>query len=426
MTRLNRILLLLVGVVFLTNSLRSSSNWTEFRGTQHDGCSDATGLPLEWSEQKNIKWKTAIHDRGWSSPVVWRDQIWLTTATADGHQLYAVCVNLQTGKIIHDLLVFENEQPQAINNMNSYATPTPAVEENFVYVHFGTFGTACLDIKTGTKIWERRDLNCNHVQGPASSPIIYQHLLILHLEGDDVQFVTALDKKTGKTVWTVHRPEEHYRDARPLFRKAYITPIIIQVNGQDQLISNGALVCQVLEPLTGKEIWRVVYGYDSTVSMPLFTEGLVLVNTGLDYVDGKQYVRLWAVRPEGHGDVTHSHVVWKMEENVPGLSSPLAHEGLVFMVDDKGTATCLEAKTGYVVWQHKLRGSHLPSPVYAEGRVYYSGQKGKTTVVAASRTFKILAENQLDGEIWASPAIVGRSILLRTDKFLYRIENVTQ
>ena len=416
--RLKMILLLII----LSSPVFGQSNWAGFRGNNHDGCSDATDLPLTWSENLNICWKTPIHDRGWSSPVVLGDQIWLTTATANGHELFAVCVDLQTGNLLHDIKIFKNENPQHIHGLNSYATPTPVIEKDRVYVHFGSFGTACLNTTDGTVIWKRRDLNCEHMQGPASSPILYKNLLILHLEGTDVQFITALNKQTGETVWTSYRPRELYQDVEPVYRKAYTTPIIITVNGKDQMISNGAQLCSAFDPNTGKEIWRVVYGYDSTISMPMHWNDLVYVNIGLRYEGAKRLVELWAVRPDGNGDVTTSHVMWKAKKNVPGISSPLVKDGLIYMVEDKGMVACLDAASGKVIWQKKLRGDYNASPIYGNERVYFFDRKGKTTVMQAGRECEVLAENNLDGEFWASPAVAGKSLILRTDSHLYRVE----
>ena len=291
----------------------AGDNWTSFRGPTNDGISNAQNPPIEWSESKNIKWKTAIHDQGWSTPVVWENQIWVTTATEDGHNLYAVCVDFKSGKIRHDKMIFEIENPQKKHSQNSYATPSPVIENGRVYVHYGTHGTACLDTQSGNILWQREDLNCNHVQGPASSPFLYEHLLILHIEGDDVQFVVALDKNTGKTVWKTDRPKEQYEKAIPLYRKGYSTPIIIRGHGKDQLISVGAQMCHSYDPLTGAEIWSVYYGTDSAISCPISDGELVFVNTGLQ----KSSPEFWAVNPTGRGDVTESHVVWKIKERVP-------------------------------------------------------------------------------------------------------------
>jgi len=408
------VVLLVIGL--LTQSIRGGDNWPDFRGPACNGRSDSVGLPIEWSETQNVKWKTPIHDLGWSSPVVWGDQIWLTTADKEGHQMYAVCVSFETGRIIYDVKVFEEKEPQKINRRNSYATPSPVVEPGRVYAHFGTFGTACLDTKTGKILWQRRDLNCEHMQGPASSPVLFGDLVILHLEGTDVQFIAALKKATGETVWRIERPKEWYSTVEPIARKAYSTPIVIEVGGRPQLISSGSQGCHAYDPCTGGEFWRIWYGDDSTISRPIANKELVFVNTGLIHP------KLWAVRPDGRGDVSDSGVVWKIEKNIPAESSPVIVDDLVYIVDDKGTATCIEAKTGKIIWQEQLEGEYGASPVYADGRVYFFNKEGKTTVIKQGRTFKIVATNQLGDGFMASPAIVGKSLILRSKTYLYRIE----
>jgi outer membrane protein assembly factor BamB len=394
----------------------AGENWPRFRGVNGDGISDSKGLPVVWSEKSTVKWKTAIHDIGWSSPVIWGKQIWLTTATSDGHKFYGLCLDRDTGKIIRDILLFEEPDPQKKHDQNSYATPSPAMENGRVYLHFGTFGTICLDSQSGQTIWVRRDLHCDHMQGPASSPIIFENLLILHFDGADVQYIVALDKSNGKTIWKVERPKMLYQ-TEPVYKKAYITPIIIIVNGQPQLISNGSQVCIAYNPRTGREIWRIYYGGDSTISSPISADSLVFINTGLIKPQ-----ELWAIRPDGTGDVTTTHVVWKATENVPGESTPVTVNGLIFMVNEHGMLTCLECTSGKVLWSQKLPGQYGASPVYGDGRIYLFNKKGLTTVVKAARKYKLLARNQLDEGFMASPALAGQSLFLRSLHHLYRIE----
>jgi outer membrane protein assembly factor BamB len=398
----------------------ASADWPDWRGPTADGRSDATGLPLTWSETDNVLWKTPIHDFGHSTPVVWGDQIWLTTATQDGRTLYAVCVDLNTGAVVHDIEVFQPAEPQRKHRLNSYATPSAAVEAGRVYVHFGTHGTACLDSATGDVLWRRTDLNCDHMQGPVSSPVLFQELLVLHFEGTDVQFIVALDKNTGDTVWRTDRPRDLYADLDPLiWRKAYPTPVLIEVDGKTQLVGNGSQLATGHDPRTGEELWRVVYGEDNTISRIVSGHGLFFINCG----GPGGTVRLWAVRQGGVGDVTDSHLAWEVAEDVPVESSPVLAGDLLYMVSDTGMLTCLEATTGRTVWAERLSGKYGASLLYAEGRIYVSNKRGMTTVIQAGRAFRELAVNQLDGEHWASPAIAGSSLLLRTKTHLYRIQN---
>src|SRR3954463_1748959 len=248
-----------------------NTNWPEFRGPNGDGSSDSTGLPTEWTERstngtggKGIRWKTPIHGRGWSSPVIWDKQIWLTTATEDGHELFALCVDAVSGKILKDLHLFHIDQPQAGHDFNSFASPTPAIEDSRVYVSFGTHGNACLDTSTGKVLWERRDLNCNHYRGAGSSPILYKNLLFLNFDGVDVQYVVALDKKTGQTVWRTARSVD-FQDLEPDghpkaggdFRKAFATCSIADFGQGPILLSQGSKAFYAYEIPTGQELWRV-------------------------------------------------------------------------------------------------------------------------------------------------------------------------
>jgi outer membrane protein assembly factor BamB len=390
--------------------------WSQFQGPRaNDTCLEAD-IPLKWSESENVRWKTPIHDRGHSSPVVWGNQIWMTTATPDGKQLYVVCVALDSGKILFDKLIFEVDKPQFSHSLNSYASPTPIVEEGRVYVNFGAYGTACLDTATGKTLWARRDLNCNHQMGPGSSPFAFKDILILHYDGTDHQYVVALDKRTGETVWKKDRGTD-FGKAAPDKHKAFSTPILIDVHGP-QIISCGAFAVRAYQPETGDEIWSVRYpgGY-SNVSRPVYTNGLLIINTGYDQA------QIWAIRPDGHGDVTDSHVVWKdTAKNLPLKPSIAAVNDLLFFVSDTGVATCLEAKTGTKVWQERIRGAFSASPLVSPGRIYFFDQDGKTTVIAPERKLNILAVNTLDDGFMASPAVVGKALILRTATHLYRIE----
>jgi outer membrane protein assembly factor BamB len=397
------------------------ADWPDWRGPTQQGQSAATGLPMHWSETENIVWKTPIHDLGHSTPVVLDNQIWVTTAKLDGTELYAVAIDLKSGNIIHDIPVFQVEKPQHINSLNSYATPSATIETGRVYVHFGTFGTACIDTKSGKILWQRTDLNCDHMQGPASSPIIFENLLILTLEGTDKQFITALNKKTGDTVWTYNRPPDIYtKDIEGVYVKSYQTPVIVNVDGKPQLVSNGALLVTGHEPLTGKEIWRVRYRDDSTISRIVTGHGLMFINTG----GSPNATELWAVREGGVGDVTDTHVVWKMTKDAPHESSPVLVDDLLYSVCEASVLICMEATTGKQVWSKKMPSDYWASFLATRDRIYLSDKKGKTTILAPGREYKELAVNQLDGEMWASPAVAGNALLLRTKTHLYRIEQM--
>jgi outer membrane protein assembly factor BamB len=408
----------LLVILSLTVAAHAGDSWPRFRGPHGDGHADATKLPLTWSEKENIVWKTPIHDKGWSSPVVWGDQVWLTTATEEGDEMFALCVDRATGKIIHDLKIFDVAKPDPLNNKsNSYASPTPVIEEGRVYVHFGSYGTACLDTRTGKSLWTRRDLKCNHWRGPASSPILYKDLLILTFDGYDVQYLAALDKTTGKTVWKTDRKFDYtaIKDNGDM-KKAYSTPNVITVDGKPQLVSASALWSAAYDPLTGAELWRVQHGGMNTAVTPLYGDGKVFVCTS----DGG--LQLVAVRPDGRGDVTDTHIAWSLNKNVPNRSSPILVEDHLYMANGQGILSCVDIKTGKPVWQERVNGAYWASPILAAGRLYLFNDSGTAYVGEVGRSWKKLAENTLDDGCMASPAVAGAALFVRTKTHLYRIE----
>lgn len=412
-----RISRLLFAAFFCAVAQWACADWPDWRGPTQQGWSASDALPLHWSETENVQWKTAIHDLGHSTPVVWGKQIWLTTAKEDGTTLYAVCVDVDSGAIVHDVPVFQVDAPQDINPSNSYATPSATLEAGRVYVHFGTFGTACLDSASGEILWKRSDLNCDHMQGPASSPILFENLLIVTQEGVDKQFTVALDKNTGATVWQYDRPADLYTGIKGVYMKSYQTPVIVEVDGKPQMLSNGALLVTGHDPRTGKEIWRARYRDDSTISRIVTGDGLFFVNTG----GSPGATELWAIRQGGQGDVTDTHVVWKMTKDAPHESSPVLVDDLLYTVSERSMLICTEAATGTEVWSQRMKGDFWPSLLASPGRVYLTNRKGITTIIATGREYRELAVSSVDGEILASPAVAGDALLLRTKTHLYRI-----
>jgi outer membrane protein assembly factor BamB len=402
------------------------AQWPQFRGAEGTGMVPAKNPPLTWGEDRNIKWKTAIHGRGWSSPVILGNQVWMTTATPDGRELSALALDQDTGKVIHDLKLFQVEKPQYAHPFNSYASPSPVLEAGRAYVTFGSPGTAAIDVKTGKVLWERRDLECNHFRGAGSSPIIFRNLLIMHYDGSDVQYVAALDKNSGKTVWRTARSidfQDLNPDGKPKadgdFRKAFATPHIITVGNEPLLISLGGKAAYAYEPMTGKERWRLEErGSHSASTRPVFGLGMLFYPTGFDSP------KLVAVRPDGSGDVTQTHVAWRFTRAVPNKPSILLVGDVIYMVNDVGLATAVDAKSGEQIWQSRVGGTFSASPIHAAGRIYLFDEDGKTTVLEAGREFKILAQNQLDNGFMASPAAAGDALYLRTKTDVYRIEEI--
>jgi outer membrane protein assembly factor BamB len=416
-----RLAFLLLSVTCLN---AQNTNWTHFRGSNLDGIAgEGVNVPTKWDDSTNVLWKVPIGGKGWSSPVVWGDQVWLTTATTDGKQMFGVCLNRKTGKEIFNLKLFGSASTYTKHDFNTYATPTPCIEQDFVYIHYGTSGTVCVKTKDGSVAWKRTDLNCEHVQGPASSPIIYKNMLILHIEGTDVQYIVALDKATGKTIWKTDRPKELYDKLKPIGKKAYITPIVINVNGKDLLISNGSAVCIAYDILTGKEVWRFVQGEDSTISMPVTENGIVYFYTGfVTPAEGEQYSELVAIDPSGIGDITSTpYVKWRFKEPVLQLLTPLIKDGLIYTINTKNQFFCLDAATGTQGYTRRMTAKYNSSPVYAGGNIYFTSVAGETTVLKEGRKLDIVSRNKIEGEVYATAAITGDDILIRTADNLYCI-----
>jgi outer membrane protein assembly factor BamB len=402
---------------------QAENNWTQFRGSELNGIADNEMYPHTWNDSINIKWKAEIHGRGWSSPVVFGNQVWMTTATQNGKEMFAVCLDFNTGTILHDIKVFEPDSIFRIHAVNSYATPTPVIEEGYVYTHFGRYGTACINTRNGNLEWKRTDLECEHVQGPGASPAIFHDKLILHMEGTDKQYIVALNKKTGKTIWRVDRPKELYDKLPEIGKKAYITPAFISVNGRDLMISNGSAVCIAYDVETGEEVWRMVQGEDSTISMPFILDGIVYFYTGfVTPAEGEKYCELIAVDPTGNGDIADSHILWRFQSPPLQLLTPVAQDGLIYTIDSRSNLFCLDALTGEVIWSERMRGKFNSSPIAASGNLYFNSTRGDTYVFKQGKELIQVSENSLDGEIWATPAFVDGSILMRTSKYLYRID----
>ena len=397
--------------------IEANEQWSQFRGHYGNGIIKSTSAPINWSENTNIDWKTPIHDRGWSSPVIWNDQIWMTTATKDGNKMYAICVNKLSGKIEHDIHVFDVKSPQAITNENTYASPTPVVEEGRVYVHFGTYGTACISTKDGQILWKRRDLNCDHEigAGPASSPFIYNNFLIFNVDGRDVQYVIALNKETGETAWKTNRSVD-FSGVQVNQRKAYGTPFIIPRGNSNQMVSIGAKGVYSYDPENGKELWKAEHRGWSIAPRPVYGEGLVFTMIDRDRPE------MWAINPNGSGDITETHIEWKETKRMPPRASPIIIKGLLFVVDRNGYISCIEAKTGKPIWQKRMKGRFSASPILANNLIYFFNEDTVCTIIKPTRELEIVAENKLsDEKLMATPAFDENSIYIRTEKNLTRI-----
>lgn len=423
---------------FVVSTTVLAEDWPQFRGPAGQGHSKATGLPLTWSETDNVTWKIPVEGTAWSSPLVCGKTIWMTTAIAtmataeeakkqlDSLSMFvpsaqvarsvilkAVCIDRDSGRLLRTVTLFDIDEPVHICSVNSYASPTPVVEKGRLYCDFGTMGVACLDTVTGKILW-RRDLPIEHQVGPGSSPILHGDLLVLVRDGCLVQYVIALDKNTGKTAWKTDRPPI---DAiSPDRKKAFSTPLVIDTQRGKQMIIPAAQWIVSYDPDSGKPIWRVnTGGTFSNATRPVFGHGLVFITTSFG---GS---KLLAIKVDGQGDVTDTHVAWQQRKMVPKLPSPLLVSDELFTVSDSGVATCLDARTGKVHWAERVLGNCSASPVLVDGRIYLFGEDGKTIVLRPGKRFTTLAENKVDGRIKASVAIADGAFFLRTDTHLYRI-----
>jgi outer membrane protein assembly factor BamB len=403
-------------VAILVSSLisQSSAEWPDFRGPSGQGWDQqATNLPTEWSETKNVVWKRPIEGRAWSTPVVSGRDVWLTNATLEGHSLRAVCLDFETGEIRHDVEVFTPSAPVHLNAKNSHASPSPLHDGKNVYVSFGTMGTACLEGSTGKILWKNDLVKLDHKEGPGSSPILWRELLIFNADGIDEQYVVALDRQTGNIVWRQDRPKPIHPDFDQC--KAYATPLVIQANGREELVSPGAMQVLGYDPSSGSPLWQVKYQGFSNVPRPLFGNGLIYVCTGY------MKPQIWAIKPGGSGDVSATNVVWKFDRQVPANPSPILIDKQIYMVNNTGVLTCLDGLTGKPIFVERIGGNFSASPLFADGKIFFASEEGVTTIIKPGEKFEQLAQNELAGSHMASPVPVGQSLLLRTDRAVYRI-----
>lgn len=395
--------------------------WPQFRGPTGDGhASPSANPPIQWSETENVRWRTEIPGKAWSSPVAWGDTIWVTTASENGLSMSAIALDRKSGAIRWNKEVFANTETQKdFHAFNSYGSPTPVLDSQTLYVSFGAYGTAALHRDSGEIIWQRRDLKCNHYRGAGSSPIVFRNLLIYHMDGYDKQFVVALDKKTGDTVWQIDRNVDYGTQDGDV-KKAFGTPQIIEVGilGSDkkqiQMISTTSKAVLAYDPTDGKEIWRVRYSEFSSATRPLFDGKHIFTNTG--FSKGK----LIAIGAGGHGDITQTHVAWEAAKAIGSKPSPiLVGRDLICTVDDRGVLSGMNRTTGDLVWQERLGGDFSASPILAGDRIYCFDEKGKGHVYSTDG--KQLAVNTLEAGCLASPAVVGDDLIVRTRTAVYSI-----
>lgn len=425
-------------IVVATSMVASAADWPQFRGPDGQGAS-ATEAPLQWSEETGVLWKTPLPGRGWSSPVVAGDRVWMTTAVeqpadpekfkkrvegnpmaaalemAGSLSLRAVCVDRTTGKVVHNIELVHVEDPNPIHSLNSYASPTPVIENDRLYCHFGRYGTVCVDTADQSIVW-RREFEIEHYVGPGSSPVLCGEVLVLTCDGADKQFIVAVDKSSGDTAWKMDRPP--IRATNPDFRKSYSTPLVVEQDGSLEIVIPGAQWIIAYAADDGSELWRIDHGKGfSLVPRPVASDTHIYCCTGY------MQPRLLAVRRGGQGDIGESHIDWTHSKQTPAQSSPVLYEGRIFTVSDSGIGQCLDASTGEVLWKNRLPGNYSASPLCVGDRIYFFNRDGLTTVVdAMTDKREVLASNQLDGQLMATPAVVDGKLLIRTDTHLYAIK----
>lgn len=397
----------------------SAEDWPEFRGPSGQGHATKISAPIPWDLTQQTRWKKPIPGKGWSSPIVYRGRLYLTTAVLSEEDppqrrsLRALCLDATNGETIWDIEVFSKEiaPDEKIHKKNSFASPTPLTDGERLYVHFGPDGTAALDFD-GKLIWANREIQFNSQHGGGGSPILSGNLLFFHCDGVDEPFVIALSRATGEVAWKTLRPKTDGQ------RFSFATPLEIEVAGKKQLISPASHMVCSYEPETGRELWRVHYPNKwSIIPRPVFSHGLVFVCTGYEGP-----AELLAIRPDGEGDVTETHVAWRTDENVSHSPSPLIVGDELYMMSDNGIASCRDVVTGNLHWRHRIGGNYSASPVYADGKIFFQSEQGVGTVIEAAREFKELGKNDFQEQTLASYAVADGAVYVRTESQLYRIE----
>lgn len=411
-------------------------SWPEWRGTSGQGVTAAKDVPSQWSETVNVKWKTALKGRGWSTPVVQGDQVWVTTAiekeasaeeakkrlvgntgdqpltVLDSVSLRAICVSLATGEVEQDIELLNVKDPQWVHQLNSYASPSPILDGDRLYCHFGSYGSACVDTKSGSVLWRNEELKVMHENGPGSTAVLWEDRLIVHFDGSDAQFIAAIGTQDGKVQWKTARSGK--MDPRPQQQKAYGTPLIVTMKQGPVVVSPAADWVYGYAPDTGKELWKVPYGelgFSMSIRPVADAERIYICTSfGKSQVIALKYA-----------DLDVPEIVWRNNKNAPKMCSPVLSKGLLHYVDDGGIVSCVDATTGEAVYRERVPGKYSSSPILAEGRIYFCSREGVTSVVEAGREFKLVSSNTLEGQIMASPVAIDGALLIRTDKALYRI-----
>lgn len=396
-----------------------ADDWVEFRGPTGQGLATATGLPVRWSATENVAWRAELPGKAWSSPILLKGRVYMTTAVPldsrnDAPQsLRAICLDAAGGDLLWNVEVFRQPAGVTIHGKNSHASATPVTDGRRLFVHFGTHGTAALELD-GNILWKNQDLKYDPRHGSGGSPVLVDGLLVVSCDGLDVQFVTALDQETGRIRWKTPRNTNTDKGF------SFCTPLVIDVAGRQQLVSSGSDAVFAYDPHDGSELWKVAFpGGFSVVPRPVYGNGLLFVCTGYNTPS------LLAIRPEGAiGDVTETHVAWRSKKSIPNNPSPLLIDNALYLITDNGVATCLDAMTGRQRWQNRIGGDFSASPVFADGKIYLQSEEGEGVVLKANPdAYEELARNALEERTLASYAIAERALYVRSDRALVCIQS---
>ena len=405
---------------FLASTLLvSAGNWPQFRGPTAQGISTEKTPPLKWSATENVAWKTDLPGEAWSSPVVWGDRVFVTTATENGESCRVLSLDRPTGRILWDKEVFK-QVPRRKEGRNTYATPTPATDGKRVYACFGDGSFVALNF-TGETVWTNRDYKFYGQHGLGSSPILHDGLLIMARDGsndgEDKKLgwqkpweqarIIALDVKTGRERWL---------GKRGLSRISHGVPCIWEHDGKAQVVSETGDVVQGFDAQTGERLWSSEVIGEGKVPSAVLGDGLVFTSGGWG---GKETIK--AFKLGGSGDLKEANLVWEQKKGMPKVPSMIYVKPHLFAITDGGVATCMKADTGEIVWQERVGGNFGASPVAADGHLYLVGDNGETTVIEAGPEFRVLAKNPLGEKVQASPALSQGQFFIRTDKSLFCI-----
>jgi len=426
-----RILFFSLVSVFSLGAATTPVFWPAKQGPTGDSmvpAADVAKIPLEWdgASGKNILWRTPWEGKGHSTPVIGGDLVWFTAATEDGKQMFVYGIDRHSGKVVHHILVFENAAPEELGNpLNNYAAPSLALEADALYVHFGTYGTARIDPATGKTVWQRRDINARHFRGPGSSPIVYENLLVLTFDGIDKQFVTALDKTNGKTLWTTPRTTDYGdldKEGKPTrdgdMRKAYHTPGVLELAGKKVLVSIGSRAAFGYDVQTGKELWTVRHtGFNAAIP-PFRIGNVLLLNSGAE----RAHTLGIRIDEKMTGDITESHLIFDRDKRNASEACPVLLDGVYYQITRGGIVSAMEAATGKELWEDRLQGRFLPSPIVLGDKLLICNDPGQCYLIKASREkFELVGTNTLPELITSSPVVADGALFIRTAGALYKI-----